>query len=70
MGGCSCINYSNNYHYDYYHHHYYYYNARTNTNWKSIQHSASDIQETALQCPLDNRLSHWNNKCSLEGNTD
>ena len=49
MGGCNCINYSNNYHYDYYHHHYYYYNARTNTSWKFILHSASDVQETALQ---------------------
>ena len=49
MGGCSCINYNNNYHYDYYHHHYYYYNARTNTSWKFILPSASDVQETALQ---------------------
>ena len=62
MGGRNCINYSNNYHYDYYHHHCYYYNARTNTNWKSILHAASDIQETALQCPLDNRLSRWSGR--------
>ena len=62
MGGCSCINYNNNYHYDYYHHHYYYYNARTNSNWKFILHSASDIQDTALQCPLDNRLSRWSGR--------
>ena len=73
MGGRSCINYSNKYHYDYYHHQYYYYNARTNTNWKFILHAASDIQETALQRPLDNRLSRWSGRTinwSLEGNTN
>ena len=41
---------------------YYYYNARTNTSWEFILHSASDVQETALQCPLDNRLSHWSGR--------